>query len=198
MSQIQIRNGLFIVFLIFLMIVTEMFGDEGRVVLRFDSDRISQGEWYRMITGHFVHLSLNHLGMNVAGLLLFVGLFSSMVSVWELLIATASYSLLIAVGMLLDGGIGWYVGFSGVLYGLFVYGVLRDQRSTLITRVVMISLMLAKIIYDMIVGGDASLSAFIGGPVLAIAHLLGVLLALCHFGSFSLYRHLCGRVRNGN
>ena len=43
-------------------------GDAGKELLRYDRVWIGQGEFWRLISGHFAHLSWSHLALNSAGL----------------------------------------------------------------------------------------------------------------------------------
>ena len=44
------------------------FGDDGRAWFAYDRAAISAGEFWRLLTGHFTHLSWQHLFYNFVGL----------------------------------------------------------------------------------------------------------------------------------
>src|SRR3546814_8966070 len=48
------------------------FGDAGRSLLAFDHSLIAGGQWWRLITGSYVHLGWYHLMLNEIGLLVLV------------------------------------------------------------------------------------------------------------------------------
>lgn len=168
--------------LLVVMVAIEAGGDPMRLLLRYDQAAVTRGEWYRLLTAHFVHLGINHLLLNLAGILLFFFLFIRTISVLEITLTILIYAVLISLAMHLGGTIGWYVGFSGVLYGLFVFGVIHDPKATLAARSLMVILMLAKVLYDLLFGGDPALAEFTGGEVISLAHLYGMVLALIHRG----------------
>ena len=47
-----------------------VFGDAGRDTFRYDRLQIENGEYWRLVSGHFVHLGTTHLLLNMAGLVL--------------------------------------------------------------------------------------------------------------------------------
>ena len=53
------------------------WGEPLRGLLRWDRAALSAGEAWRLVTGHFVHLDLEHALLNVAGLVLVAWLFAS-------------------------------------------------------------------------------------------------------------------------
>ncbi|HEX7718277.1 MAG TPA: rhomboid family intramembrane serine protease, partial [Woeseiaceae bacterium] len=48
----------------------EFGGSSSRALLRFERTAIADGEPWRLVTGHFVHLGAAHMLMNAAALLL--------------------------------------------------------------------------------------------------------------------------------
>lgn len=107
-----------------------MVGDCAWDALRYERGAIIEGELWRLVTGHWVHLGWLHLALNLAGLLLIWSLWGpALRSVQWLLctlwIAMAQSLLLLA----LNPEIHWYVGLSGLLHGLFAAGALRQLCS---------------------------------------------------------------------
>ena len=56
--------------LVSLCVIFALFGDIGRETFRYDRLQIENGEYWRLLTGHFVHLGPTHLVLNMAGLVL--------------------------------------------------------------------------------------------------------------------------------
>lgn len=175
--------------LFLLMTWLELGGDTMRLQLRYEAPLVDNGEWYRLLTGHFVHLGINHLVLNLAGIVLFFYLFIKTISVVEIMLTVLVYALAISLALHASGSIYWYVGFSGVLYGLFVYGVIRDPKATLAAKWLMVILIIAKVLYDLLLGGDPTLAEFTGGSVISQAHLYGIVMALTHSAMCWLYGH---------
>ena len=101
----------------------------------FDRVAIAQGEWWRLITGHWVHSDLVHAGWDIAALLLLGSLFEARLQ-WRLplalVIGTAGVDVWLWWG---DPTLSYYCGLSGILNSLLIVGLLqfwRDWRHPLI------------------------------------------------------------------
>jgi rhomboid family GlyGly-CTERM serine protease len=149
-------------------------GDEAREVARYQRDAIADGQVWRLVSGHLVHLGLGHLWPNLAALVvigaLFEGVFSN-ADWWRLsLVCAAAIDLGLYV---LDPEIRWYVGLSGVLHGFVAAGAL-----TLMLRREAVGFVLAiglcgKLLYEQVVGPVPFTAESVGGPVVVAAHLYG-------------------------
>lgn len=98
--------------------------------LTYERDAIDAGQWWRLLTGQYVHLSFGHLAGNMLGLgiawLLFAGNWRGWRFVWLVPLCVAGSN----IGMwLFHPTIDNYVGFSGALYGLIAFGALTDWRN---------------------------------------------------------------------
>ena len=49
--------------------VLALGGQRLRMLLQYDRAALATGEWWRLVTGHLVHLGWDHLALNVAGLI---------------------------------------------------------------------------------------------------------------------------------
>ena len=141
-------------------------GSAGRLWLRWDREGIAAGEWWRLVTGHFVHLGPGHLLLNLAGLAL----------VWALVgdrYRPAGWWLVVALclaGMdggfwFLDAGLSWYVGLSGLLHGLLMAGTLDRLRAAPLESAVLALLVAGKLAYEQFVGPLPGSETSAGGPV---------------------------------
>ena len=88
---------------------------------RYERTLVLQGEFWRLITGSWVHLSWAHLAMNLVGLALLLVLFKKKAQPLSVLglvatIGTVSHLLLLAYP-----GLSWGLGLSGALHGLFLH-----------------------------------------------------------------------------
>ena len=151
-------------------------GDLGREWLQFDRLAIGDGQWWRFLTGHFVHLGTPHLLLNAAGLLL----------VWYLVGATFTLNqwLLIGAGSIFVIGLGfwflqpqlnWYVGLSGLLHGLLAAGIVTGLRKAERESIVLAVLLFGKLAYEQAAGPLPGSEASSGGAVIVAAHLYGAL-----------------------
>ncbi|MDH3527081.1 MAG: rhombosortase [Gammaproteobacteria bacterium] len=101
----------------------------------FDRAAIAQGEWWRLITGHWVHSDLAHAGWDITALLLLGALFEMRLQ-WRLPLAL----MIGTIGV--DAWLWWgepllryYCGLSGILNSLLIVGLLqlwREQRHPLV------------------------------------------------------------------
>lgn len=144
-------------------------------LLRYQSDLISSGQGWRLLTGHLSHLGWAHWFLNSLGLLLTALLFDSIKAsqwCWSLLCS----SLAVSCGLLwLEPQLSWYVGLSGVLHGLLVFGaILLIQKQTFFYTLILLTV-IGKLIYEQIVGSTQELERLIGGSVVINAHLYGAI-----------------------
>jgi rhomboid family GlyGly-CTERM serine protease len=170
----RLRDSWAVVVLLAVCLVLAGGGDELRDLGRYDRHAIEAGEYWRLVTGHFVHLGFGHLWPNVAALaivgLLFEDVFRN-ADWWRLCAASAAA---IDLGLyVLDPEVAWYVGLSGVLHGLVAAGALA-----LIVRRQTLGALLAigltgKIVFEQIAGPVPFTATSVGGPVVVAAHLYG-------------------------
>ncbi|HET7586902.1 MAG TPA: rhombosortase [Gammaproteobacteria bacterium] len=149
-------------------------GDGWYQLLRYQRDAILHGEWWRIVTGNVVHLGLDHLLMDLSGLVLLWILCAPVLAGWRWLLATAVGMLSVGFGLLLfTPSIAWYVGISGVLHTYWAAGALL-----LITRRyregwLLIAALAVKLVWEQTVGPMPFSEATAGGPVVVAAHLWG-------------------------
>lgn len=157
------------------MIVLYNFQDS----LRYERILILQGELWRILSAHFVHLNLTHLSLNLAGWWIFILLSSSSFKPKRVSLAILSLALGISALMILfQPQLQWYLGFSGVLYGLLIISGVQlalNQESWLgLTLIGVISLKLAWDTYN----NQAYSAELIGASVVLSAHWYGLFLGL--------------------
>ncbi len=143
---------------------------------RFNRDLVEQGNVWLLFSGHIVHLNWSHWLLNMAGLAIVAFFFSSHAtfSQWFLVIAVSS--------CVISAGLWWgmpdirfYVGLSGVLHGLFLYGALREIRFYPTSGYVLLAVLIAKLIWEFFNGALPGSEDMAGGRVLTEAHLLGAI-----------------------
>ncbi|MGH8442218.1 MAG: rhombosortase [Nevskiaceae bacterium] len=167
-------------------------GDPARAVLRYDSEAIAAGAWWRLLTGNFVHLGWWHLFLNEMGLLMLFLLCP------EPLTWTVWVRRLVLIGLGMGAGLycfvpnaHWYVGLSGVIHGLFVLGLGRQivaERDLIAAGC--LSFLVGKIAWELVAGVPVSDEAAIGGRVLVESHLYGSLSALIYGLMFGAFRRV--------
>jgi rhomboid family GlyGly-CTERM serine protease len=153
-----------------------VFGDAGRETFRYDRLLIQEGEYWRLITGHFVHLGMTHLILNLAGLVLvwlLVGRYFSR-SQWLLVIVIVAAVTTVCFWFI-DEFLLWYVGLSGVLHGLLVAGTIRGYRVLPSESVIIGIIVAGKLAWEQFAGPLPGSESVSGGAVVVNAHLFGAL-----------------------
>jgi rhomboid family GlyGly-CTERM serine protease len=158
----------------FVSVVLELGGDATRNLLAWDRELLAAGELWRLVSAHFVHLGWSHLGLNVAGLAVTTWLVGRAYDAGRwLLIALASMAAIDAGFWLLDTGLDWYVGLSGLLHGLLAAGLFAGIRRRDREAGVLAVLVLAKLAWEQLAGPLPGSAATAGGNVIVNAHLYG-------------------------
>ena len=155
-------------------LLLELLGDGGRLALAYNRDALEAGEFWRLLTGHFVHLSLTHALLNLAGLGLVVWIVGHAFSWSQWLFVTFVSIVMIDVGFwFLNPELAWYVGISGFLNGILAAGLVigvagREPGSIMLAVVV-----LAKLTWEQTIGPLPGSESTSGGDVIVIAHIYG-------------------------
>jgi len=142
-------------------------------MLRYERTAIGAGETWRLLTGHVVHLGLEHALLNVIGLCLLWTLFARLLRFGEaLFIVLLSVASIDAGFWLLDPSLQWYVGASGLLNGVMAAGTLLLLRLRDRIAWPTLTVFLAKLVWEQLQG---PLPLESNGPVVVNAHLYGAL-----------------------
>ena len=156
--------------------VLAIYGDSGREWLRFDRAAIMNGEYWRLVSGHLVHLSLSHLILNAAGFLLIWFLISAYFDPRLWLVITVFVIIGIDLGFwYLEPDLQWYVGLSGLLHGLLAAGVVGGLRSGRVDVWILGAALIGKLAYEQMLGPLPGSEESSGGTVIVAAHAYGAL-----------------------
>ncbi len=141
---------------------------------RFNRTLVEQGDVWLLLSGHIVHPNWSHWLLNMAGLAIVAFFFSSHASLKQWLMVIMVSAVIISAGIwwwMLD--IVYYVGLSGVLHGLFLYGALREIRFYPVSGYVLTVVLFSKLLWEFFYGALPGSEDMAGGRVLTEAHLLG-------------------------
>jgi len=143
---------------------------------RFNRELVEQGQLWLLFSGHIVHLNWSHWALNMAGLAIVAFFFSAHAGVKQWL------AVLFVSASVINIGLWWwmpeirfYVGLSGVLHGLFLYGALREIRFYPVSGYVLTTVLIGKLVWEFFNGALPGSEDMVGGRVLTEAHLLGAI-----------------------
>ncbi len=144
--------------------------------LQWQREALADGQYWRLLTAHLVHLDAFHLLLNLFGLLLICEL------LWDDMVLDHAFTLLLAsalgVSLLLwinQPQLCWYAGMSGVLHGLWAgcagTALLRKKDPFYLGALLLLA---AKLAYQ----SNNQIGSMTGMPVVPVAHLYGALSGL--------------------
>lgn len=155
-------------------IILFALGEHTTQLLAYDRYALESLETWRVLSGNLVHTNGYHLGLNLVGL----GL------LWAL--HGEHYKPVLFIKLFLWCGLGtslgiyffspsliWYVGLSGALHGIFVWGACMDIRSKLKSGWLLLIGVGAKIAYEQLQGSNPEVASLIEADVAVDAHLYG-------------------------
>ena len=171
-----------------LLFILQFFQDE----LVFNRSKIALEQWHRVLTGNLVHSNYPHLLLNLAGLWIAGFLFLDSMNVKTFIISTIFLCLTVGFGLyFFNLELEKYYGFSGALYGLFIFGAttIIIHQQDYITGLLLYVFIGGKIIWDQFNGGNTASAELIGIPVAIDAHLYGAIGAIIlSIGYWVLFR----------
>jgi len=163
-----------------LLALPELGGEPVRAALSYNRAALAQGEWWRLLTAHFVHMDAGHALLNGLGVVLMWALFARDYSPLRWLGIYLFSALTISAGLwMFDPQIEWYVGASGALHGVMTAGTLAHLRRRDLDGWILAVFIVGKLAYEQLAGSmpfagaahtvvDAHLYGAVGGLALAL------------------------------
>ncbi|MGH8371180.1 MAG: rhombosortase [Gammaproteobacteria bacterium] len=149
-------------------------GEPLRTALRYDRIAILGGAWWRLLSGNFVHLGWGHLIEDMAGCILLWLLFEEVLPSWRFPAVIVVGALGVGIGLLFgDPGLRWYVGISGALNTVWILGAMRLMRRGDGIGWLLGVFLVAKLVYEQMLGPLPLSETTTGGAVVVDAHLYG-------------------------
>ena len=144
--------------------------------LEYRRSAVLHGQIWRLVTGSFVHLGWIHLLRDLLGLFLIWGLFARLLDERSWLWLMLASSVAVGVGLLtFNPAITWYVGISGVLFGMFCAGASLEIRQRPVYATALLLGMTAVIAWTLHAGALPGEMTDLGGNVVPQAHLYGAI-----------------------
>ena len=157
--------------------------------LEFDRSAIYQGQWWRILTGHFLHTNSWHLVMNLGGLALIIllhGMYYRPIQLWLHLLLG---STLIGLAVLFwSPQITIYVGLSGWLHALLVSGCCIDIQRQWSSGWLILAAVFGKVIWEQWQGASQDVVTLIEAEVATDAHLYGAVVGLLLYAALLFVR----------
>jgi len=158
----------------------ELGGQPLRLVLRYEHAPVAEGELWRLITGHLVHLGPSHMLMNVAALAVLAYAFGRLLKPVDWVGSGLAAALAIDLGLfVLRPSVDWYVGLSGVLHGFWAAATIHAWRINRAFAASLAGLLLVKLLFERLIGAVPLTGAIAAGPVVTEAHAFGAVGGAC-------------------
>lgn len=149
-------------------------GEAVTQALVYQRASIAQGEVWRLFTGHLLHTNGFHLLLNLAALIMLWALHGRFYTIKGYSALFLFCSLCTSMGIFYyNPSLTQYVGLSGVLHGIFVFGAIMDILSKDKTGYLLFIGVWLKIAHEQIYGASSDVSDLIEASVAVDAHLWG-------------------------
>lgn len=144
--------------------------------LHFQRDVFINGEYWRGFTAHFLHTNLNHLLLNISAVVLLWALHGQFYNRINYLFVFIVCAVTTTFGItIFSPEITQYVGLSGILHGLFIWGTIKDIQHKDKTGYLLLAAILLKVLYEQLMGPSAEVAKLISATVAIDAHLWGMI-----------------------
>ena len=174
--DVMMRDYLLYILLLIIIVILSLLEPMSSDWFMYDRAAITDGQLWRLVSAHFVHLSPMHMLGNATGVVLLAyiagrylnNLLGLLLLVWCLLV--------VGIGLYSYAGyLQRYVGLSGVLHGLLLVAPFISQFYSRRIAACFLIVIVAKVIWEQSpFYDDMAMLGMIGGRVEANAHLLGV------------------------
>ncbi|MCB1656936.1 MAG: rhombosortase [Pseudomonadales bacterium] len=175
MSSASIR---LIAFLYLIVLSTQYIGIDN---FWFARDLIAKGQWWRLVSAHFIHANSVHLLLNMSALALILALFDRVFGTFEWLVLIMMSAIIQSLAMYFYmPQVVYYVGFSGVIHSLYVAGTVKliTNASERVMAFILLCLVTLKLLTESLEQGISVTEKMIGSHVLTEAHLMGAVIGL--------------------
>lgn len=151
----------------------------GKEYFRYEASFINHSEYWRVLSAHFVHLNWLHWALNSAGLLLLVAITQVQWRVQKWILILLVHGLVISLAFLLfNPELKWYVGLSGLLYGLYANAALELWKKDKLIAGLLLLFVIAKIVSEQWFGNVLEVTNILNAPVVVDAHAYGLVCGL--------------------
>jgi rhomboid family GlyGly-CTERM serine protease len=165
----------------------QIVGDALSEVFVYQRLLISQGEIWRLFTGHLLHTNGYHLALNLSALVMLWLLHGRFYTPLVYALLFLFSALITSIGIYyFDQDLIQYVGLSGVLHGIFVFGSIMDIRAKDKTGYILFIGVWLKIAYEQVYGASSEIIDLIEANVAVDSHLWGAVGGLIYTAIYLL------------
>ena len=184
----QLKPYRFALSIVLLSLLVMLFSPFSSELLRYQSNSVSEGQLWRILTANLCHSNWNHWLLNALGLLIMDYFLKPVVSEWlrlKILLFTMLGSvLLLHLFLSLD----WYVGLSGALHGyLFAGAIISWQSSKKINALILI-IISSKVTIENYWEVNQNTEKLIAANVVEESHLFGVVAGIIFCAGYLLIK----------
>lgn len=161
---------------LFISLISFLFDSSLSELLVYQRSLVTQGEIWRVFSGHFFHTNGFHFLLNAAAVVMLWALHGHFYTIKSYLIVFMVSAIICSIGIhwfSLD--IEQYVGLSGVLHGIFIWGAIEDIKAKERTGYLLLLGVILKIAHEQYNGASEDVSDLIGANVAINAHLWGAI-----------------------
>ena len=161
---------------LFISLISFLFDNSLSELLVYQRSLVTQGEIWRVFSGHFFHTNGFHFLLNAAAVIMLWALHGHFYTIKSYLIVFMVSAIICSIGIhwfSLD--IEQYVGLSGVLHGIFIWGAIEDIKAKERTGYLLLLGVILKIAHEQYYGASEDVSDLIGANVAINAHLWGAI-----------------------
>jgi len=162
--------------IIFLACIAYIFDDTLSKTFIYQRDLVSNGELWRVFTAHIFHTNGYHLLLNICAVILLWALHGQFYKPRSYLLLLLISAATTSIGIhFYSVDIYSYVGLSGVLHGIFIWGAFMDIKYKDKTGYILLIGVLVKILHEQFYGASEDVAQLISASVAINAHLWGAL-----------------------
>jgi rhomboid family GlyGly-CTERM serine protease len=174
--QYYLREKKFLFLAILSLIIISVLGQKFFLIFQYDRASVINGEYWRIITCHFVHTGWVHLFLNLAGSVLVFSLFLRLYSLLVWLAGAICCMISISLSFLFFcPTLEWYMGLSGLLHGLIIMGVIGEIKKGNMLYYLGLLMIITKLAIEFFIGPANYINQFINAAVITPAHLSGAI-----------------------
>ncbi|WP_017444616.1 rhombosortase [Gayadomonas joobiniege] len=156
--------------------------DTAKTWLRLDIQAMLDEQIWRAITGHFLHTNFQHMLLNAGALIALWALHGQFYHTRTFFSFTMLACCFISACLYLFDNTQIYVGFSGVLHALVIWGAILDIRHQEKTGYLLLMGAAAKVIWEQMFGPSPDTEQLIQAEVAVNAHLAGAVFGFLYAG----------------